>query len=395
MSQSIEPGGAAIPFALPALGIEEQQAVARVLQSGWLTTGPEAASFEAEFAAQAGARYAIALSSATAGLHLALDACGVESDTMVAMSPYTFTSTAAAACYLGATPLFVDIEPDSCNMDASLLADALRAQGHERPVRAIVPIHVGGAACAMESILAVARAFDCRVVEDAAHALPHIGDGAALGRLGDCAVYSFYATKPIACGEGGMVITDSTTMAERIRLLRSHGIDRDTWNRNSDRAPWRYAVVELGYKYNLSDLAAAIGRVQLRRAEELWQRRREIAMRYTRLLADCDFLDLPTEGRSHAWHLYIVGLRSERLAIQRDQFVGLLAEAGIGTSLHYIPLHCMPYYQKRFGLRPEDFPHAYARSERSFSLPIYPSLTKQQVVRIAETLRAIGHRARR
>ena len=394
-----------IPFARPVIGDEEQQAVARVLRSGWLTSGPETTHFEAEFAAHAGTRHAVALNSATAGLHLALEASGIDHTSAVALSPYTFAATAAAACYLGATPLFVDIEPDSHNIDSELLARLLQGKGTNRSghasrpaVRAIIPVHIGGAACAMEAIVELATAYDCRVIEDAAHAQPGIGDGAASGHRGDCAIYSLYATKPITCGEGGMVVTDDKAIADRIRLLRLHGIDRDAWQRSNGDAlqsPHYYAIVELGYKYNLSDMAAAIGRVQLRRAAQLHARRHEIAQRYNAMLAECDFLELPPQGGLHAWHLYIVALRPERLSIGRDRFVQLLADAGIGTSLHYVPLHCMPYFQKRFGLRPGDFPRAYQRSQRSISLPMYASLTGEQTIRIVDTIRAIGSQARR
>ncbi len=379
-----------IPFARPTLGTEEEQAAVEVIRSGWLTTGPQAARFEEEFAAYVGARHALAVNSATAGLHLALEALGVRQGDVVATTPYTFTATAEVIRYLGADPLFVDIDPRTYNIDPDQL---LRAASGKR-VAAVIPVHVGGLPCALDELRSAAPGVP--VVEDAAHAFPVTVNGRYAGAIGELGVYSFYANKTITTGEGGMVVTASDDLAGRVRIMRNHGIDREAWARYTSRAPgWRYAVVEAGYKYNLTDIAAAIGRVQLRRAREFLAARRRVALAYLERLAGLEFLELPVAPQEHAWHLFLLRLRPERLSISRDEFIDRLAALGIGTSVHYIPLHVMPYYHQRYGLSPSDFPVALDSYERTISLPIYPALTDAQVGRVVEAVRQIGYSAAR
>lgn len=380
-----------IPFARPSLGTEEGAAVASVLRSGWLTTGAEAKAFEAEMAAAVGASHALAVSSATAGLHLALEALGVGAGDLVATTPYTFTATAEVARYLGADPLFVDIEPDGFNLDPDALDRAVRAHG--RRVRAILPVHLAGEPCDMRRVRETAERYGAAVVEDAAHAFPVETADGYLGTIGDAGVYSFYANKTITTGEGGMILTNRDDVARRAGVMRLHGIDREAWDRyTATRPSWAYAVVEAGYKYNMPDLAAAIGRVQLTKADAFLQERTRIAVAYREGLADCDFLTLPRFRREHAWHLFIVRLNLPRLAIDRDTFIQELYDAGIGASVHYIPLHLMPYYQRRYGYAPEDFPNAVAAYRSCVSLPVYPGLGEQAVDRVVRAVRSIGER---
>jgi dTDP-4-amino-4,6-dideoxygalactose transaminase len=387
MSESTE----FIPFARPALGAEEEAAVVSVLRSGWLTTGAEAKAFEAEMAAMVGVSHALAVNSATAGLHLALEALGVGAEDLVATTPYTFTATAEVARYLGGHPLFVDIEPEGFNMDPDALDRCLDQYGDR--VRAILPVHVAGEACDMRRIGETARRCGAAVVEDAAHAFPVATEDGYLGTIGDAGVYSFYANKTITTGEGGMILTNRDDVARRAGVMRLHGIDREAWDRyTATRPSWAYAVVEAGYKYNMPDIAAAIGRVQLTKAEGFRRDRARIAAAYHQGLADCDFLTLPHFCREHAWHLFIIRLDLRRLSIDRDTFIQELYRAGIGASVHYIPLHLMPYYQRRYGYAPEDFPNAAAAYRSCVSLPVYPGLSDEAVQRVVRAVRSIGER---
>lgn len=390
MSRNTDPENPAfIPFARPSLGPAEEEAVLRVMRSGWLTTGGEAAAFEGEFATAMGKRFALAVNSATAGLHLALEAAGVGPGDFVAMSPYTFVSSAEVTRYLGAHPLFVDIEDEGFNLDPEKLEAAVAGTTTGR-VRAVMPVHVAGEPCRMDRISDIARRHDLAVVSDAAHALL-TAEGTPVGSQGDAAVYSFYATKPITTGEGGMVVTDREELAERMRVLRLHGIDRDVWNRyTSETASWSYAVTEAGYKYNMPDLVAAIGRVQLRRATGLHARRRDIAAYYRDRLSDLSYLRLPPEHPDHCYHLFIVEIAEEQLSVDRDGFIEALREHGIGTSVHFIPLHLMPYYRDLYGFTETSFPVSWSRFRRVVSLPLYPNLTDAEVERVAEAVRAVG-----
>jgi dTDP-4-amino-4,6-dideoxygalactose transaminase len=382
-------GGEFIPFALPCIGEEEINEVVATLRSGWLTTGPKCRQFEADFAAFIGIPNALAVNSATAGLHLALEAAGVGPGDYVATTTYTFTATAEVARYLGADLLFVDIDPATFNLDPGSLSRALDAN---RRVKAIVPVHFAGQACDMEPIMELARERGCVVIEDAAHALPASYRGRAVGTLADIAVFSFYATKTIATGEGGMVVTANDDWARRIRTMRLHGINRDVFDRYSSHRPsWYYEVVAPGFKYNLTDVAAAIGIQQLRKAHRFLARRREIATIYDELLAGLPLRTPLVRSREdlHSWHLYVIQMDLDRLTIGRDRCIELLAERGIGTSVHFIPLHMQPYWREKYRLAPAEFPVATDVYRRAISLPIYPGLSDSQVARIAGELRDI------
>jgi dTDP-4-amino-4,6-dideoxygalactose transaminase len=398
-----------LPFSLPWIGEEEIDAVVDCLRSGWLTTGPKVREFEAAFANVVGARYALAVNSCTAALHLALDALGIRAGDQVLVPTMTFAATAEVVRYLGARPVLLDCDPHTLN----LCPDALRryleqscVPGKGGPVhaatgervRAVVPVHYAGLPCDMERIGALAAAYQLEVVEDAAHALPAAIDGRAVGTLGRVGAFSFYATKNITTGEGGMITTDDGDLADRMRMMSLHGISRDAWNRYTQQGSWYYEILEPGYKYNMTDLAAALGREQLRRSDALWEIRRRYAARYTAAFRACpEILPPPTAppGVQHAWHLYVIRLDLERLTLDRAGFIDQLKAWGIGASVHFIPLHLHPYYRATYGYLPEDLPVAAAAYERLVSLPLYPRMRDQDLDRVIDTVFEVVERHRR
>lgn len=380
-----------IPFARPCLDEKEEEAVIRVMRSGWLTTGPEAEAFEREFAEYVGAKHALAVSSATAGLHLGLDAVGACDGRLVITTPYTFAATAEVAIHTGAELVFCDVDEGSMCISPVLLERLLKAHG--KRVAAVLPVHFAGRLADMDAIMELAAEYGVEVIEDAAHAFPVRKDSVFAGAIGDAGVFSFYATKTITTGEGGMLVTDRDDIAERVSLMRLHGIDRRVWDRyTSSPGSWFYQVTEAGYKYNMPDLLAAIGRVQLAKAEDFKRRRQEIARMYMEGLSDRDYFILPEYTEEHAWHLFVIGLDCDRISIDRDEFVRKMAEHGVGCSVHFIPLFLMPYYRDRYSLKPDDFPVSKRVYQRSFSIPIYPSLTDEDVHRVISSLKAIGDR---
>lgn len=383
-------GPDAIPFHRPSIGDREVAAAAEVLRSGWLTTGRHAHELEAAFEARLGVRHALAVSSATAGLHLALEAFGVGPGDEVVVPTYTFTACGEVCVYLGARVVLADVGEDRL-VGAEQIAPVLTSR-----TRAVVPVHFGGQAVDIEPLRAVAGER-VRILEDAAHALPADVGGVTTGRLGDAAAFSFYATKTMTTGEGGMLVTDDDGVAERAARMRLHGINADAWNRYGSGGSWYYEVTEAGFKYNLTDLAAAIGLVQLGRLDEMTESRARIAAAYDEAFSGSALLAIPPRraGDLHAWHLYVVGLRLEELSIGRDQVIERLAAEGIGTSVHFIPLHLHPFYQRAFGYEPGDFPVAERLYERSISLPIWPDMTDTQVRRVAGGMLGILDGARR
>jgi dTDP-4-amino-4,6-dideoxygalactose transaminase len=382
-----------IPFALPEIGSEEIQEVTACLESGWLTTGPRTARFEQEFAAFLGVPFALAVNSGTAGLHLALEAAGIGPGDLVITSPYTFTATAEVVRYLGADIVLADIDPRTFNVNPKEVERAISGnEDRGSRIKGIIPVHFGGQACDMDSILTISRDRGLKVIEDAAHALPCTYDGKKIGALGEATVFSFYVTKTLATGEGGMVTTHSETIARRIKVMRLHGINKDIWDRYTSRKPnWYYEVVEPGFKYNMPDLMAAIGIHQLAKVERFRQKRQAIAEAYTKALADLP-LKTPKAVRPadiHAWHLYVIQLELGKLKIARDAFIEKMAERGIGTSVHFIPLHLHPYWRDRYGFKAEDFPVALDCYERAVSLPIYSRMTDSDVERVIEAVVAV------
>ena len=382
-----------IPFARPSLGREEEEAVIRVLRSGWLTTGTEAKKFESEFAAYTGTDNALAVNSATSGLHLALEAFGIGPGDKIITSPYTFTSTAEVIRYLGADPVFADIDPSTFNLSPLETAKLLEK---DPSIKGIIPVHIGGHPCDMKALLELRNKYKTMLLEDAAHSFPVKSDGNFLGCIGDAGVFSFYATKTMTTGEGGMIVTNNTKAAKRMSVMRQHGIDREVWDRyTSEKPSWQYSVVEAGFKYNMPDIAAAIGREQLKKAAMFLESRRKIANFYFRELGDLDFLRLPEQQDNHAWHLFMPRIIPEKLTITRDEFIDNLISRGIGISVHYIPLHIMPYYQNKYGYKPQDFPKTLEVYNSIFSLPIYPGLTEEQLEKIVSVVKNTGLRFRR
>ena len=379
-----------IPFHRPSIGDREIAAAVEVLQSGWLTTGSRAHALESAFAERLGVKHALAVNSATAALHLALEGFGIGPGDEVVIPTTTFTACGEVCAYVGASVRLADV-----NEDALLGPDQVQAVV-TYSTRAVMPVHFGGQAVDVEALRAVAP--HARFIEDAAHALPADVRGTPTGRLGDAAAFSFYATKTMTTGgEGGMLVTDDDDVATRASVMRLHGISADAWNRYGAGGKWAYQVVEPGFKYNLSDLAAAIGLVQLERLDELAADRAAIARRYDAAFADSPLIEQPPRrpGDQHAWHLYVVRLHLEGLAITRAEAIERLAGAGIGTSVHFIPLHLHPYYQRTYGYAPGDFPVAERIFERSISLPIWPGMSDEQVDRVAATLLDVCDAARR
>ncbi|WP_246956585.1 DegT/DnrJ/EryC1/StrS family aminotransferase [Brachybacterium sp. Marseille-Q7125] len=375
-----------LPFAKPDITDAEVNAAADAIRSGWLTTGPSAKAFEQEFAEFLGSDLtAIAINSATAGLHLALESLGIGPGDEVLVPTWTFTSTAEVVRYLGATPILVDVDPVTLNIDYESAAAKVSSR-----TRAVMPVHIAGLMVSPEATREFAARHGLAVVEDAAHALPARAGGEVVGTgASHATVFSFYATKTITTGEGGMVVTRDQAAADRMRTMRLHGISRDVFNRYSSRTPaWQYEVVAPGFKYNLSDPAAAIGRVQLGRAVAMRDARAEIARRYTEAFADLG-LTLPAdaaEGDLHSWHLYMIRVPD---GLDRDDVVQRLADLGIGTSVHFIPLHLHPYWQDLGGHRPEDFPVATREFGRVISLPAFSAMTDAEVERIIEAVRIV------
>ncbi len=377
-----------IPFARPDIGEEEINAVAHAMRSGWVTTGPETRAFEQEFADFIGGDVqAIAVNSATAGLHLALEAIGIGPGDEVIAPTLTFTATTEVIRYLGADPVLVDCDPVTLNIDVTKIEAAITPK-----TKAIMPVHYGGLACDMQAIFAIAKKHNLRVVEDAAHALPTTYQGELVGQLAsDVTVFSFYANKTMTTGEGGMVITKNADLAARMKIMRLHGISRDAFDRFTSKTPaWYYEIVAPGFKYNMTDMASAMGRVQLKRLPAFWERRQKLAERYHQTLQELPLI-LPATalaGDKHSWHLYVLRLQ-EHVAISRDDVIQKLSDLGIGTSVHYVPLHRQPYWRDRYGLMPEQFPEADKAYQRMFSIPLFTAMSDDDQERIIQALRTV------
>jgi dTDP-4-amino-4,6-dideoxygalactose transaminase len=381
-----------LPFHVPDIAEDEIQAVVDTLRSGWLTTGLKAKEFEEAFAGYVGCRHAVAVNSGTAALHLALDAVGVKEGDEVLIPTMTFAATAEVVLYFKATPVLVDCQPNTLNLDTDQLEKALTSR-----TKAIIPVHIGGQPCDMDRVLEIALSHHLYVVEDAAHALPARYRGQMVGAIGDITCFSFYATKTITTGEGGMATTENPEWAERMRIMSLHGISRDAWKRYTAEGSWYYEILYPGYKYNLTDVAAALGIHQLRKADRFWELRRRCAKLYDEGFRDVPEITVPCvqPDVQHAWHLYIIQLNLEQLSISRNAFIELLKQEHIGTSVHFIPLHLHPYYRDTFGYRLEDFPNASSVFERIVSLPIFPKMTDADLERVIETVTKLVRRHRR
>ncbi|AEP92850.1 spore coat polysaccharide biosynthesis protein and putative transaminase SpsC [Bacillus subtilis subsp. subtilis str. RO-NN-1] len=376
-----------LPYSLPLIGKEEIQEVTETLESGWLSKGPKVQQFEKEFAAFVGAKHAVAVNSCTAALFLALKAKGIGPGDEVITSPLTFSSTANTIIHTGATPVFADIDENTLNIDPVKLEAAVTPR-----TKAVVPVHFGGQSCDMDAILAIAQNHGLFVLEDAAHAVYTTYKQRMIGSIGDATAFSFYATKNLATGEGGMLTTDDEELADKIRVLSLHGMSKAAWNRYSSNGSWYYEVESPGYKMNMFDLQAALGLHQLKRLDDMQKRREEIAGRYQTAFQQIPGLITPfvhDDGR-HAWHLYVLQVDEKKAGVTRSEMITALKdEYNIGTSVHFIPVHIHPYYQKQFGYKEADFPNAMNYYKRTLSLPLYPSMSDDDVHDVIEAVRDI------
>jgi perosamine synthetase len=381
-----------LPFHVPEIGDEEIAAVVEVLKSGWLTTGMQVKRFEEDFAHYVGSRHAVAANSCTAALHLALEAVGIKEGDEVIVPTMTFTASAEVVLYLKAKPVLVDCLPNTLNIDPDQIERAITSR-----TKAIIPVHFGGQPCVMEPIVEIARRHNLYVIEDAAHALPAKYHGQTVGAIGDITCFSFYATKTITTGEGGMATTENAEWAARMRMMSLHGISHDAWKRYAKEGSWYYEVLCPGFKYNLTDIGAAIGIEQLKKCDGFSATRNQIAAAYNKAFANLPEIHTPVcePDLQHAWHLYVIQLELERLKITRDQFIEALKTLGIGTSVHFIPLHLHPYYRDSFGYVPDDFSNATEAYQRIISLPIYPRMTEADIGHVINTVDQVIQQHRR
>lgn len=372
-----------IPFHKPYITEDEIVEVTDSLRSGWLTMGPKTIEFESRFREYIGSRNAVSANSCTACLHLALKAIDLKERDEVIIPDTTFTATAEVVTYFKAKPVLVDVEKDTLNIDVSKIEGEITKR-----TRAIMPVHFGGQPCDMDEIIDIAKKYNLFIIEDAAHALPALYKGNKIGTIGDITCFSFYATKTLSAGEGGMITTENDEWAERVQILRLHGISRDAWKRYTEEGSWYYEVIEAGYKYNMTDLHAAVGIAQLKKLEDMWQKRKEIARSYTEAFGEIQEIETPVvkEDRESAWHLYVIKLKTEMLKIDRNHFIDELKKRGIGTSVHFIPLHRHPYYRRNFKCKSWEFPVSDRSYERIISLPIYPSMTEKDVDRVINSV---------
>jgi len=382
-----------LPFALADIDDTEVAEVTSVIRSGWLTSGSKTGRFEAEFAAFVGAGHAVAVNSCTAAMHLALEASGLRAGDEVIVPTYTFAATAEVVRYFGAKPVLVDVD------STSLCIDPVRVEAAVTPrTRAIIPVHLGGRCAEMDELRVIAERHDLCVIEDAAHAFPAKYKGRTVGTLSDFTCFSFYATKTLTTGEGGMICTENGLLADRCRVMCLHGISRDAWKRYTAEGTWYYEVIAPGFKYNLTDIASAMGLAQLHKANRMHERRVQIAGRYTAAFRALPELEPPPEAPAdgqHAWHLYILRLNLDRLSINRARFIEELRRLNIGTSVHFIPLHLHPYYRKTYGYEPEDLPVAYREYQREISLPVYSKMTDDDVQDVIDAVTDVVARNRR
>ena len=401
-----------VPFYRPDLSDAEVQEVVATLRSGWLTTGPRVRQFEQAFADAVGARHAIAVNSCTAALHLAVDALALGRGDGVLIPTVTFAATAEVIRYQGAVPILVDCDPVTLNLDLEDAQRKLRAlrsgvsvAGLPAPLRVVgmIPVHVGGLMANMQNVREFARENDLWIVEDAAHAFPAAWRPDASSPWQRCGedtaavtCFSFYANKTMTTGEGGMAVTGDAALAARIRLMSLHGLSHDAWDRYTTGGSWDYRIIAPGYKYNLTDIAAAIGIPQLARAEQMRATRQAIAEEYRRRLAEVEEIELPPEDddRIHAWHLFALKLRLDRLAIGRDEFVAELARAGVRCSVHWRPLHLHPYYRDTFGWQAKDLPSASQTWQRFVSLPLFSAMHRDEVETVVDSVRDVCLRFR-
>ncbi|MCR5045613.1 MAG: DegT/DnrJ/EryC1/StrS family aminotransferase [Treponema sp.] len=398
-----------VPFSRPSISQEEEIGVLDVLRSGWLTTGKHALAFEKEFSyfmnkvsdsvieerKKAGLSVddvmSLAVNSNTSGMTLAMEACGVKAGKAVITTPYTFVSTAACAKRLGADVYFADIEKDSYSIDVEKVEELLAAD-KDKKIVAVVPVHIAGNICDMERLVKAAHKYNVKVIEDAAHAFPSLTKYGYAGSICDAGVFSFYVTKTMTTAEGGMVCVRDKKLYERMAVMRMHGMDRTTWDRyTSPRASWEYDIVDLGWKFNLPDILAVLGRVQLVQAKDFFEKRKKIVKLYNKEFSKLDFVQLPPDGEGNAWHLYLCRLNLEKLKINRDDFAKALQKEGIGISVHFIPLFHFTYWKNLdSSFNEKNFPNAERQYQRTISLPLWPDMTEEMAETVIAAVKKIG-----
>ncbi|MFN8633654.1 MAG: DegT/DnrJ/EryC1/StrS family aminotransferase [Chloroflexota bacterium] len=381
-----------LPFHKPRIEDDEIAEVVDTLRGGWLTTGPRAKRFEQEFAAYVGAKHAVAVNSATAAMHLALDAIGLRPGDEVIVPAYTFTATAEVVMYFGATPVIVDVDPKTMNLDPAAVEAAVTEK-----TKAIMPVDLAGVPCDYDELREIASKHSVRIVADSAHALPSRYKDEMVGTLGDLTAFSFYVTKPLATGEGGMLVTDNAEWAERAQVMSLHGMSRDAWKRHTSEGSWFYEVVAPGFKYNITDVAAALGLRQLTKQDRFLAERLAIVKRYHAAFEPMPEVEVPfaPDYVESSWHLYMLKLNLDRLTVDRAEVIKALGAENVGTSVHFIPLHLHPSYRERYGYTPESFQVAYHEYRRVISLPIFPGMSDQDVDDVIAAVQKVVRHYRR
>lgn len=381
-----------LPYALPLIEEDDIAEVVDTLKSGWLAKGPKTMEFEKQFAEYVGAKYAVALNSCTAALHLSLVAAGIGEGDEVLTTPMTFASSANVVIHTGAKPVFADIDPVTMNLNPKKIRGKITSR-----TKAIIPVHIAGHPCEMDEIMEIAREHNLFVLEDAAHAVYTQYKGKMIGTIGNTTAFSFYATKNLVTGEGGMVTTNDEALYNKIRIMSTHGMSRNAWNRYAEAGSWYYEILSPGYKDNMSDIMAGLGLSQLAKLERMQGIRQKLVNYYQAEFAKMPELEVPVELEyaRHAWHLYIIKLNLDKLSIDRGNFVEELKEENIGTSVHFIPLHMHPYYRDKYGYKSGDFPIAESVFERNISLPLYPKMSMHDANDVVDAVRRVVERFRK
>jgi len=375
-----------IPLTKPTIEENEIEEVVKVLKSGWLTTGPKVAEFEESMQKYLGCKEAVGLSSCTGGLHIALAALGIKPGDEVIVPTYTFAASAHVVAWLGAKPVLVDVEKDTFNIDPKKIEGAITDK-----TKAIIPVHFAGHSCDMDKIMAIAKKHNLYVIEDAAHAIGTDYKNKKIGNFGNATVFSFYATKTITTAEGGMIVTNDKELGKKLKRYSYFGVDKDAFNRYADKGNWYYEIIELGYKYNMDNIQGVLGVEQLKKLESFIEKRRKLASLYTGLLKGVPGIIVPLEKEytRHSYHLYPILLDIENMSMSRGEFIDKLKEHNIGASVHFIPLHLHPYYQKTYGYKKGDFPNAEYLFDREVSLPLYPGMSEEDIRYVAEAIKEI------
>ena len=375
-----------LPFARPLIDKKDIEEVVDTLNSDWLTTGPKTHLFEEEFAKYIGCKYAVAVNSCTAALHISLAALEVGKGDEVITTPYTFVSAVNVILQQGAMPVFVDIKSDTFNINPDLIREKINDK-----TKALIPVHFGGQPCDMGKIMKIAKDNNLLVIEDAAHAISAEYEGRKIGIIGDATSFSFYPTKNMTTGEGGMVTTNDEKLRERLKIWSLHGISKDAWKRYSAEGSWYYEVVCPGYKYNMTDIQASLGLQQLEKLNCFQRKREKIVKAYDGAFKDMKEITIPfvKDNIKHAWHLYVIKIVSEKLKINRNQFIEALKAENIGTSVHFIPVHLHPYYRDTYGFKRGDFPNTEYAFDRVISLPLFPKMNDEDVKDVIDAVRKI------